>query len=171
MPFGKSFCAVLAVLRKSALNAQSAGREGSGACMGPGLMSCSYCLLGRAACCGEKPCSWSGKGLDTSGWFPPPQPSQQLPTNSLRLGSLDALELVLMLASQPRWSQACPVLQPSRGRRDHIPVQHSLCGHRGSLTCRGSVGVRRHPGSFPRGRWWDLNRLCKTISALGGGRA
>lgn len=97
---------------------QSAGGEGSGACMGPGLMSRSYCLLGPVVCCGEKPCSRSGNGLDTSGWFPPPQPSQQLPTNSLRLGSLDAQGLVLMLVSQPRRRQARPVLRPARGRRD-----------------------------------------------------
>lgn len=70
MPFGKSFCAVLAVLRKSAINVQSAGGEGSRACMGPGLMSCSYCLFGPAVCCGGELCSQSGKGLGTSGWFP-----------------------------------------------------------------------------------------------------
>lgn len=70
MPFGKSFCAVLAVLRKSAINVQSAGGEGSRACMGPGLTSCSYCLFGSAVCCGGEPCSQSGKGLGTSGWFP-----------------------------------------------------------------------------------------------------
>lgn len=123
---------------------QSAGEEASGACMEPGLMSCSYCIFGPTTFCGDKPCLCSGKSLDTLSWFPPLQLHSNFPPTACILSRCSGAHADVGISAQAEPSLPSPTAFKGKEGPGKAPLAMYWCStvcevRDAPLTCGSSM--------------------------------